>query len=259
MNTKIVAITNQKGGVGKTTTATCLAAGLQEAGKKTLLIDFDPQCNSTDVYHAEVEGVAILYDVLLDGYNALEAVQHTEEGDIIAGDIQLMDAEKDFSSGFNRFKVFEKAAAPLMGEYEYIILDTPPHIGVLLRNALFASTTCIVPLTPERFSFQGLSDLASTISELQEFKPEFKIAGLLLVRVNQGRSLAKDTLESIPEISNQLGTKCFKTVIREAEAVKKSQASRMTIYHWEKQIAKRKIPVADDYRAFVKEFIKEVK
>ena len=259
METKIISITNQKGGVGKTTTATCLAAGLMEKGKKTLLIDFDPQCNSTDVYHAEVDGVPTLYDVLMSNYNALDAVQHTEEGDIIAGDIQLMDAEKQISDGFNRFKVFDKASESLKETYEYIILDTPPHIGVLLRNALYASTTCIVPLTPDRFSFQGLSDLATTVGELKEIKPNFKIAGLLLVRVNSNRSMAKDTLEMIPEISKQLGTKCFKTIIREAEAIKKSQASRMTLYHWEKQVLHRKAPVADDYRAFVKEFLKEVK
>lgn len=259
METKIISITNQKGGVGKSTTATCLAAGLSEKGKKTLLIDFDPQCNSTDVYHAEIEGVPTLYDVLMSDYDALEAVQHTEEGDIIAGDIQLMDAEKKFSDGFNRFKVFEKAAAPLKEVYEYIILDTPPHIGVLLRNALYASTACIVPLTPDRFSFQGLSDLSTTVSELREIKPDFKIAGLLLVRVNPNRLMSKETMEMIPDISKQLGTKCFKSVIREAEAIKKSQASRMTLYHWEKQVLRRKAPVADDYRAFVKEFLKEVK
>jgi len=255
-NARVIAITNQKGGVAKTTTAVCLASGLNERGKKSLLIDTDPQYNATDTYRAQVNNVATLYDVMIDGLDAREAIQHTDAGDIIAGDPQLNAAAKKLPDGFKKYFVLSKAIEPLKDIYDYIILDTPPQIGDWLYNALVASDSCIVPVSPDRYAFQGLNDLADTINDIKTQKPEFRISGLLLVRTNSQRSLAKETLDSIPQVCKALDTKCYKTKIRDAEVVKKSQANRMTLFQWEKEVHRRQL-VATDYRNFIDEVMEE--
>lgn len=253
---KVIAITNQKGGVAKTTTAVCLASGLTLKGKKALLIDTDPQYNATDTYRAQVSGVATLYDVMINGLPAAEAIQHTEAGDIIAGDPQLNAAARKLPDGFKKYYVLSKAIEPLRDLYDYIILDTPPQIGDWLYNALVASDSCIVPVSPDRYAFQGLNDLADTIADIQSQKPSFQIGGLLLVRINSQRALAKESAESIPEICQVLHTKCYNTKIRDAEAVKKSQAARLTLFQYENEIHRRQL-VASDYRNFIDEIIQE--
>ncbi|MBE6910006.1 MAG: hypothetical protein E7474_10625 [Ruminococcaceae bacterium] len=255
-NARVIAITNQKGGVAKTTTAVCLASGLNERGKKSLLIDTDPQYNATDTYRAQVNNVATLYDVMIDGLDAREAIQHTDAGDIIAGDPQLNAAAKKLPDGFKKYFVLSKAIEPLKEIYDYIILDTPPQIGDWLYNALVASDSCIVPVSPDRYAFQGLNDLADTINDIKTQKPDFRISGLLLVRTNSQRSLAKETLDSIPQVCKALDTKCYKTKIRDAEVVKKSQANRMTLFQWEKEVHRRQL-VATDYRNFIDEVMGE--
>jgi len=255
-NARVIAITNQKGGVAKTTTAVCLASGLNERGKKSLLIATDPQYNATDTYRAQVNNVATLYDVMIDGLDAREAIQHTDAGDIIAGDPQLNAAAKKLPDGFKKYFVLSKAIEPLKEIYDYIILDTPPQIGDWLYNALVASDSCIVPVSPDRYAFQGLNDLADTINDIKTQKPDFRISGLLLVRTNSQRSLAKETLDSIPQVCKALDTKCYKTKIRDAEVVKKSQANRMTLFQWEKEVHRRQL-VATDYRNFIDEVMGE--
>lgn len=253
---RVIAITNQKGGVAKTTTAVCLASGLAMKGKKALLIDTDPQYNATDTYRAQVSGVATLYDVMINDYNALDAIQHTDAGDIIAGDPQLNAAARKLPDGFKKYYVLSKAIEPLRDVYDYIILDTPPQIGDWLYNALVASDCCIVPVSPDRYAFQGLNDLADTIADIQSQKPCFRISGLLLVRTNNQRALSKESMESLPEVCKALNTKCYSTKIRDAEAVKKSQAARMTLFQYENEVHRRQL-VGTDYRNFINEILQE--
>ena len=143
--TKVIAITNQKGGIGKTTTATTLATGLTREGYKALLLDMDPQCNSTDTFRALVYNQATLYDVLIKEDDINEAIQHTEIGDIVAGDPLLAQAEKTLSN-LGRELRLKEALEKLKTEYDFIIIDTPPHLGVLLANALSAANSCIIQL-----------------------------------------------------------------------------------------------------------------
>ena len=165
---KIIAIANQKGGVGKTTTSVNMATVLSKLGKKTLLIDTDQQTNSTDTYRATYEGEATLYDCWLaeEKENILDCIQHTEIGDIVPGDPLLRGAEtqiaRDPVAGLTSFK---KMLAPLK-DYDYVLVDCPPSLGALLQAILIAADEVIIPVTADRYALQGLSQIWETIQNV---------------------------------------------------------------------------------------------
>lgn len=260
----VYAILNQKGGVAKTTTTLCLAGGLQELGKKVLIIDTDPQCNATDTYGAQTEDTYTLYDLLANNgelkgqpERSIEAVQHTESGDIIAGDPLLRAAEAEIQ-GAGRENRLKRALAALRTIYDVILIDTPPQAGLLQNNAMVAADACIVPVTPDRYAIAGLADLGRAIMEVQEsgLNDDLTIAGLLLVRVDPRQQLSKDILQALPAMSEQLRTKCYKTTIREAVAIRKSQASKQVLFAWEKENGGPST-VGNDFRDFAKEVLKD--
>lgn len=245
---KIIAITNQKGGVGKTTTATALASALHCKGRDTLLVDIDPQCNSTDTYRAHTEGVATLYDVLCEGDPALAAIQHTDGGDILPADKLLSRAESRLPA-VGPGNVLKKALQPILGLYEYIIIDTPPSLGVLLANALTCADTVIVPISPDRYSLQGLADLRDTIAAAQEYtNPALTVGGLLLTLYNGRTTLAKDIAADMPAIAAGMGTVVLDTRIRISIAAKEAQALRKSLFDHAP-----KCTTAQDYMQLVSE------
>jgi len=248
--TKVIAVTNQKGGVGKTTTATALATGLKREGYNTLLIDMDPQINSTDTFRAIVHNVATMYDVLVAGDPIAEAVQHTDIGDIVAGDPLLADAEQKMSQQGREYRLKE-AMEGLPEGYDFIIIDTPPNLGVLLTNALTAANSCIIPITSERFSFQGLGELDKTIARVRKYSNrDLEIDGLLMIKTDPRRNLAKEAKKELPAICESLGTILFETHIREAEDVRKAQKQRQSIFVWAPNCT-----AAKDYEAFIDEYL----
>lgn len=230
---KIYCVANKKGGIGKTTTATNIASVLSQKGYKTLLIDADPQSNSTDTYRAQVKDTPTLFDVILDYDDPLdinEAVQHTKIGDIIASDPLLNEAETRFKSesGEEYFKL--KDALDRLNGYDYVIIDTAPADNKLLKNCLIAADEVIIPVTADRYGIQGLADLNSTINTIKKrSNPKLQIAGLLLVKWKGNLLLSKEVLEGLEEVSNKLQTKVFETKIRETTATQKAQAQRTTV------------------------------
>ena len=247
----IIAVANQKGGIGKTTTATALATGLKRRGKKTLIADLDPQANATDNYRAQIEGVGTAYDLLVNGDP--DCIQTTSMGDIIAGDPQLKDVSKlldgDVSAPF-RLRRGLKEIAP---KYDYIILDTPPALSVLLTNALTAADKVIIPLTSDRFGLQGLMQLYDTIKDIREYtNPGLVVGGFLLVKYRGTTTLAKAVDDSLPKYAELFGTKIYASKIRESIEARKAQAAQMGLF-----ASAPNCTTAQDYDAFITEILKE--
>lgn len=253
---KVFCIANKKGGIGKTTTATNLACILSDHGYKTLLIDADPQCNSTDTYSANVSGTATLYDVLLD-YDeptSIEStIQHTKLGDIVASDPLLNDAETQFrnESGEEYYRL--KDRLDQLSGYDYVIIDTAPADNKLLKNCLIASDEVIIPITADRYGILGLSELNSTINIIKKrSNPKLKIAGLLLVKYKERLLLTKEVLQALTDVANRLNTKVFESKIHESTGTQQAQALRTTIVRMD-----RKNKTSLDYMAFAEELLKE--
>ena len=163
---KIITFANQKGGVGKTTTCVNMAAYLAVMGKKVLLVDIDPQGNSTSGLGIRKNKLSkTIYDILMDEVNAVEVIMHTgiENLDILPSSNDLSGAERELFSVAEREYVFKKAIQRLKNTYDYVFIDCPPSLGVLTINALTASDSVLIPITGEFFSLEGLAQLMYTI------------------------------------------------------------------------------------------------
>lgn len=246
---KIIAVSNQKGGVGKTTTATTLAYGLKLRGKRVLLVDCDPQGNSTDTWRAKnSEGFPTLADLLFTNEPAESCVQHTEIGDILAGDPVLEDAEKHLT-GFAGFFKLKKRLATLEPLYDHIILDTPPNLGILLQNALIAAEGVVVPVTCGRYALQGMGRFIETVDDVKsQPNPDLEVLGLLLVKYAGRTVLAREVVSGLPDLTAKLGTGVFDTKIRRTEEVEKAQAHRVPLQRHAPEAT-----AAQDYDALIDE------
>ena len=249
---KTIAVSNQKGGVGKTTTATNLAYGLQLQGKRVLLVDSDPQGNSTDTWGAKNDdGYATLSDILFTNESIEDCIQHTEIGDILAADPVLEDAEKHLKGVAGYFRLRNRLA-PLASKYDYVIIDTPPNLGLLLQNALIAADGVIVPVTCSRYSLQGMSRFIDTVNEVKsQANPNLEVYGLLLVRYMEQTVLAREITDGLPGLTVELGTGVFETKIRNTIEVEKAQAARVPL-----EMYAPKATAAVDYMEFIDELRK---
>ena len=250
MKTYVVA--NEKGGIGKTTTALNLASILSKMGNKVLFIDTDRQCNSTDTYSAKVEGEATLYDVILEELESRtpinEAIQHTDAGDIVPSDPLLRKADKILYDDIDGIFKLKEALNELNG-YDYVVIDTPPANNSILQNCLVAADEVIIPLTADRYSIQGLSGLNATIQSIKKrYNQNLKIAGILLIKFNERSNLGKEVKDDLDEISNAMKTKVFNTHIRECIKVREAQAMKKHLMDY-----KPNCTAAVDYVDFVKE------
>lgn len=246
---KTIIVSNQKGGIGKTTTATAIAGGLMAKGNKVLMVDADPQRNSSDTYRANLqEGAPTLADLLYTNVSATECVQHTEVGDILAGDKALSDIEKYLKgvAGYFRLKNRLSELAPM---YDYIIIDTNPHILLLLQNALIASDGVIIPVACGRYEVSGMVDFAQTIDEVKaQPNPGLQVLGLLLVKYEGRTNFTKDVLQELPGVADALDTKVFETKIRSTIRVSEAQGARMLLQEYAP-----KSTAAIDYMEFIDE------
>jgi len=234
---KTILIANQKGGIGKTTTATNMASILTELGYKTLLIDADQQGNSTDTYQAKFEGVATLYDVLLDNDHIplAEAIQKTENGDIVASDPLLKEGDTKLSTDTEGEYRMLNAIENLEG-YDYVIIDSAPSVNWILRNLLIAADNVIIPVTTDRYGLQGLAQLSEVIKAIQKRQNKnLKLAGLLIVNYdNRKGNLVRDVHATIERVAEQMGTKLYNTTISSSVRVKEAQALRTTLIKYDK-------------------------
>ncbi len=249
---KVIAIANQKGGIGKTTTATSVAGILSERGYKTLLIDCDVQGNSTDTFRAQSDGVATLYDVMLEDSKPLslkETIQHTEMGAIVASDPLLVEADSKLSVKGIKGLVRLKNAIKDLPDYDYIVLDTHPAIDFMLRNVLVAADEVIIPVAPGRYSFQGLMPLIEAIEDARALNPELRIAGFLRTNFKE-TNVSKDTSGALDEMEKLLDIPVFKSMIRSCTKVVEAQSARMTLIKYDKRCS-----TEHDYEDFIDEYL----
>lgn len=246
---KIISIINQKGGVGKSTTAEALLSGLTLKGYKALAVDLDAQGNLTYTTRATSLGATSL-GVLTREVDAGDAVQHTPSGDIIPANKALAGADAFITDTGKEYRLKE-ALESIAGEYDYIIIDTPPALSILTINALTASHSVIIPAQADIYSLQGIEQLAETIRPVKRYcNPSLFIEGILLTRYNKRSVLGQEVAGLARQIAQRLDTKVFNTTIREAIAVKEAQISQQSLYRYAP-----KAPVTEDYKAFIEELV----
>lgn len=249
---EIITIANQKGGVGKTTTASALGAGLIKKGKKVLFIDLDPQINLTTSLGGD-ENEASIYDVLKNNIDINEAIQIVNNKHIVVGDRAASGADTEFNLPGREYK-FKKALSKLSIEYDYIIIDTPPALGILTINALTASNKVLIPAEPDISSIQGISQLKDTIDAVKEYcNPDLEIDGILITRYSR-TILSQDLSEEIKDIAEAIGTKVYTRPIRECVALKEAKTQIQDIFAYAK-----KSNATEDYSSLVDEILKECK
>ncbi len=240
---KTIVLANQKGGVAKTTTAMALAEGLQEQGHRVLLIDCDPQCNSTSTYGATVENTTTLYDVMCGGSPILEAIQQTALGDIVACDPLLSAADAQIVK-LGKEQLLRKALTPIADHYDYCVIDTHPSLGILLINALTAANEVIVPLTADAYSKDGLNALIDTIRQVKEYtNPTIGAPKLLITKWSPRTKLSRRFLEELPGIAEGLQAEVLPMQIRECVAARAAQDQRRGLL-----VSASRSTVAEDYR-----------
>lgn len=221
---KIVAVTNQKGGVGKTTTVLSLINALHMRGHRVLGVDLDPQGSLGFSAGLDIENSNTIYEVLKGTVSVQEAIVSTELGDILPSNILLSTAELEFNAPGREFMLKSKLSE-VAKDYDYILVDTPPALNVLTVNAYVASGALIIPMAPEILSLLGISQIRDTIDTVRRYyNPDLKVLGILLNKFNSRLTLNREVLDLAEEIAQKLDTKVFHTKIRSSVSVAESPA-----------------------------------
>ena len=250
---KIIAIVNQKGGVGKTTTAVNLAAGVGLAGKRVLLVDADPQGNSTSGFGINKKQTKITSYELLIGTGKFEnAVVKAEfkNVEIVPSSMDLAAAEVDLIEIEHREAQLKMALAAAREKYDYIFIDCPPSLGLITINALNASDTVLVPIQCEYFALEGLSQLMASVRQVKRlYNPTLEIEGIVLTMYDGRLNL---TGQVVAEIKKYFANKLYKTVIPRAVRLSEAPSYGMPIQYYDKRSKG-----SEAYTDLAKEFLKK--
>ena len=252
---KIISVSNVKGGVSKTSTAAILSAGLTQRGNNVLMIDSDPQTNLTMCFLPEPpDGTPSIYHVYADGKSLDEVRTSIKENlDLIIGDFELCNADMQFLKA-GRLKMLRKAIKSIKSDYDFIVIDTPPNLGILSLNAFLVSDYIIVPMAADSFSLKGVRLLKQTLDEVtEETEKAVSVTGLLLTKYTNRTNVSKLLEKSINSAAELLGTKVFGSRIRQATILQESQVAKVDLLEYAP-----KAPVTLDYQAFIDEFLERI-
>ena len=245
-----IAVINQKGGVGKSTSAHAIGSGLHLRGKRVLFADLDAQRNLSGTLRAAEDTGATLFDVLTGRAEVSAALTETGCGSLLPGDAALSGADMTLTSVGKEYRLRE-ALAPLAGSYDYTVIDTPPALGILTVNALAAADGCIIPAGADIYSLQGIAALRGTIDAVKRYcNPNLEVMGILLTRYNSRTVITRDAEDLTAQSAAQFGTRLYRVKIRECTAVKEAQAVRRSIFDYAP-----KSNAAADYNALLDEIM----
>lgn len=256
---EIIAITNQKGGTGKTTTAAGIGYRLYCMGFKVLLIDLDAQGNLTYTVNADSSGGGIFGAMEQPQTAAANIQEITAENaaggkiDILPSTERLAVADKVFTETGKEYKLKE-AIQGIADKYQFIIIDTPPALGTLSINALATADSVIIPAQADIYSLQGVSQISNTIATVRKYcNPKLTISGILLTRHNSRTTISRDLAAAFSQTAEKLNTRVYNTHIRECTAIKEAQALRRDIFDYAP-----KSNAAADYYDLVNEIIENI-
>ena len=265
---KIIAIANQKGGVGKSTTAINLTASLANRGKKVLLVDCDPQGNLSMSMAADNQSGATMYEVMKGTVTAREAIQHTAACDIIPANTILAGIEQELHSVGKEMTLREKLRDEESGvadDYDYILIDCPPSLGLLTVNALTAADYLLIPTMAETFAASGITQLYDTYRSVKKYtNPALRIDGVLLTRTERTR-VTKTIQELTGKIAEYMGADVYRTTIRSNVIIKEAQAAQENVFDYVEgksqtkgeRVTESSRNFVGDCLAFVREFVEK--
>jgi len=250
---KVITVANQKGGVAKTTTAQALGAGLKNRGYKILAVDADPQGNLSSSINAEIYNRETIYDVMTKKTPVKKVIQELDAFDIVPSNIIFAGIEHKLMVEPGReFRLDETVITPVSDNYDYIIIDTPPTLGILTMNAIMAADEIIVPTTASIFAAAGIEQLKMFADSIVPYRKRgaLKYNGILITKYNPRTTVSRELKKFTEELSKVIGTKIYDAYIRFSVAVEEAQVQKIDIFSYEKN------NIAEDYNLFVDEFLK---
>lgn len=253
---KVITFCNHKGGVGKTAASMAFAEGLNARGYRTLLVDLDQQTNATRQAGAKTKDEVTVYDLLTSfEYSAKDGVQHYDRGDIIPGDVLVSDAEVEMSQLDTPLTMLADALESVEDDYDYVVIDCPPSLGIVTRNAIVAADEVVVVVVPDTASVDGFGKVFQVTEKIRKNKrlnPNLELAGILINTYDSRGVLDRKLDNQLPSVAEKANTKVFDTRIRKCVSVRQAQSAHISIWDYDPDGA-----AGEDFGAFIDEYLSQ--